>query len=120
VVECKYYNSRVKREQVQVLQMKLQSVGAHKGIIFATKGFQSGAIEFAKCHGIALVEVADGRSSYLVKRKISDTALIPWEMVPEYVSRIVGWVIDGNKRSLVSNDEGRRLRDLVPDVFHKR
>jgi hypothetical protein len=66
-VECKHDKSRVKRDRVQELWAKIQSVGAHKGILFATAGFQSGAIEFAKSHGIALVEIADGRSSYVVK-----------------------------------------------------
>jgi restriction system protein len=116
LVECKHYKSRVKRERVQELWAKIQSVGAHKGILFATAGFQSGAIEFAKSHGIALVEVADGRSSYLVKGKISDMDVIPWHMVPDCIPRIVGWVIDGNNMSRVSVDDGRRLRELVPDV----
>ena len=66
-VECNHDKSRVKRDRVQELWAKIQSVGAHKGILFATAGFQSGAIEFAKSHGIALVEIADGRSSYVVK-----------------------------------------------------
>jgi restriction system protein len=67
LIECKYYKNAVKREQVQALQMKIQSVGAHKGIIFAAKGFQSGATQFAESHGIALVQVMDGRSSYLAR-----------------------------------------------------
>lgn len=116
VVECKYYKDRVKREVVQALWAKVQSVGAHKGIVFATKGFQSGAIEFAKSHGIALVAIADGRSSYLVKSNVSSTGLISWEIVPSYVPRVVGWVIDGNTMSLISNEAGYRLRDLVPDI----
>jgi restriction system protein len=110
----------VKREVVQALWAKVQSVGAHKGIIFATKGFQSGAIEFAKFHGIALVEVVDGRSSYLVKGKISETDLLPWEMVPSDIPRVVGWVIDGKTMSRISNEEDRRLRDFVPDIVPDR
>jgi restriction system protein len=116
LVECKYYKNRVNRERVQALWAKVQSVGAHKGIIFATAGFQSGAIEFAKSHGIALVAVADGRSSYLVKGKISDSDMIPWEIVPDYIPRVVAWVIDGDKMSCVGDNSGRRLRDLVPDL----
>ena len=31
----------------------------HKGILLSTSGFQSGAIQFAKVHGIALIQVYD-------------------------------------------------------------
>jgi restriction system protein len=116
LVECKFHKNRVKREVVQALWTKLQSVGAHKGLIFATSGFQSGAIEFAKSHGIALVAVADGRTSYLVKRKFSDAEPIPWELVPDNIPKVVGWVIDGNRMSSIADNDGRRLRDLVPDL----
>jgi hypothetical protein len=40
-----------------VLEQKLQSTGSQKGMIFSTSPFQSGAIEFATAHGIALVHV---------------------------------------------------------------
>ncbi len=33
-----------------------------------------------------------------------------------YIPRVVGWVIDGNRMTRISNEEGHRLRDLVPDV----
>jgi restriction system protein len=107
LIECKHYKSRVEREKVQALWAKIQSVGAHKGIMFASAGFQSGAVEFANSHGIALVEIADGRSSYLIKGGPFDGELVPWERTPDYISRIVGWKIDGNSISLVSKD--RRL-----------
>jgi restriction system protein len=120
LVECKHYKHRVKREVVQTLLQKMHSTGANKGIIFTTADFQSGAIEFAKSHGIALVKIADGRSSYLVKGGISDTGMIPWEMVPDCIPRVVGWVIDGNTMLRISNEEGRRLRDLVSGVVPNR
>ena len=31
----------------------------HKGILLSTSGFQSGSIQFAKAHGIALIQVYD-------------------------------------------------------------
>ena len=40
LVECKRYSSRVKREVVQLLHQKLQSIGAHKGIVCCTSGLQ--------------------------------------------------------------------------------
>ena len=38
---------------------KIRSLGAHKGIIISTCGFQSGAYEYAKKHGIALLQIVD-------------------------------------------------------------
>jgi len=57
LVECKHHKRPIEREGIQALWAKMQSLGAQKGIMFATSGFQFGAIEFAIVHGIALVEV---------------------------------------------------------------
>lgn len=57
--ECKQYTSPVKRERVELLEGRLKSLGMHKGILLSTSGFQSGAIQFAKAHGIALIQVFD-------------------------------------------------------------
>ena len=62
--ECKRHSSPVKREHVQVLKDKLQSTGAHKGIVVAASGFQRGALEYARIHGIACVRLVDGAWSY--------------------------------------------------------
>ena len=63
--ECKRYTNRVNREKVEVLYSKLQSIGAQKGILISTSDFQSGAIEYAKTHGIALIKVTDYHFEYL-------------------------------------------------------
>lgn len=57
LVECKHHTHPIKREIVQVLNDRLRSVGAHKGIIYSTANFQSGAVEYAVRHGIALIRV---------------------------------------------------------------
>ena len=59
ICECKQYKNRVKRDKVILLADKIRSIGAHKGILLSTSGFQSGAIEYAKKHGIALIQVYD-------------------------------------------------------------
>ena len=55
--ECKCYKDRIKRSTVSELQQKLVSCGANKGIVMAVNGFQQGAIDFAKKHRIALINV---------------------------------------------------------------
>lgn len=57
--ECKQYNSSITREKVVLLKDKLISTGSHKGILLATSDFQSGAIQYAEAHGIALIKVED-------------------------------------------------------------
>ena len=57
--ECKRYKNRVSREKVAVLHRKLESTGANKGVLISTSDFQSGAIEYAMQHGIALLKAED-------------------------------------------------------------
>lgn len=64
LVECKRYSSPVERQVVQILHDKLRTLGAQKGILFSTSGFQKGAIAYAKKHGIAPVQLVDGRATY--------------------------------------------------------
>lgn len=64
VVEAKRHKNPIKRETVQVLHQKLQSVGAHKAVLVSTAPFQQGALDFALVHGIALVTVTEGRFTY--------------------------------------------------------
>ena len=86
LVECKRHKSDIKREVVQVLYDKLRATGAHKGMLFSTSGFQSGAYKFAKEHGIALIRVIEGRYTYVTK-SYGEQAYNPpqWEHIPKYV-----------------------------------
>jgi hypothetical protein len=59
IVECKRYTRPVEREKIVVLADKVRSLGAHKGILISTSGFQRGAAEYAKQHGIALIQIFD-------------------------------------------------------------
>lgn len=61
LIEAKLHKNPIKRELVQVLYQKVQSVGAHKGVMVSTAPYQSGAVVYAKAHGIALVTVTEGR-----------------------------------------------------------
>ena len=76
LVECKKHKNPIKRELVQALHQKQQSLGANKAILVSTSAFQDGAIEFARVHGIALVRLMSGVAMYIQGSKRSD-ALIP-------------------------------------------
>lgn len=57
LIECKKHNSPIKRDVVQIMHSKLSSIGAQKGMIYATTSYQSGAILYAEKHGISLVSI---------------------------------------------------------------
>lgn len=111
LVECKHYNSsnRIKRDTVMTLHAKVQDLGAHKGILFSTSGFQKGALQYARAHGVATVHVQDGASiGYETKELGSAPQRPPW--VPEY--KYVGWLV-------TLTDEGNESRHLVADDYHE-
>jgi restriction system protein len=72
LIECKHYKRSVDRDKVMILNQKLQSTGAHKGMIFTTSKFQRGAVEFAKKHGIALAKLAHSEATYYLKSRLVD------------------------------------------------
>lgn len=59
ILECKKHKRPVQRSVVLELKSKLESIGAQKGIIMSTSGFQTGAIEYAQQHGIGLIQVVE-------------------------------------------------------------
>ncbi len=87
LVECKHYKGPIKREQIQVLNDKIQSVGAHKGIFVTTSFFQSGALLYAKEHGIALITIADGSIQYEARGRnwIDKPVIPPWVERKPYI-----------------------------------
>jgi restriction system protein len=87
LIECKHHKNSIKREVVQVLNDRLRSTGAQKGMIFSTAGFQSGAIEYAKKNGIALVKVEEGKNSYFVRDFYGEVDYPDW--LPEYAFWLV-------------------------------
>jgi len=54
LVECKCYKDRVEVSDVEEFYSKLDDIGAHKGIMFTTVGYEAGAIKVAEGRGIAL------------------------------------------------------------------
>jgi hypothetical protein len=59
IIECKYWNDSVERLHVDALATTVREVGASRGVIFSTKGFQSGAITQAEHESIDLFTVRE-------------------------------------------------------------
>jgi restriction system protein len=114
LIECKHQKHPIKREIVQILHDKIRSTGSQKGMIFATTGFQKGALEYAKDHGIALVQVTSGKYTYEARSKDGLFVVPPWENTPKYCMYLLKSADNGNTiiRSLV-DDSGIILGDLL-------
>jgi hypothetical protein len=59
VTECKFRNQAVERIHVDALATTVREVGADRGVMFSTKGFQSGAITEVQHQGIELFKVRE-------------------------------------------------------------
>ena len=59
VIECKNWNKRLKQESLLAFRAKLEdlSVNHPTGVMVTRGGFQSGAVKYAKAHGILLYEL---------------------------------------------------------------
>ncbi|OQP67235.1 hypothetical protein A3860_02425 [Niastella vici] len=88
LIECKRHSAPIKREIVQVLNDKVRSLGAHKGILFSTSPFQGGAKTYAQEHGIATVQLIEGRFTYVTKAAGEQEFNPPfWANIPKYVGQ---------------------------------
>ena len=59
LIECKHWKNKVKRQQVENLYASMEDLGASKGVIFTTSGYQSGAELYAKAKNIDIYVVRD-------------------------------------------------------------
>ena len=89
LVECKDHMRPVEREDVQVLADKKRAAGAQKAILFATNGFQRGALEYARVHGIALVRVLEGALTYETRSafQAGPPAPPPWANIQTFIGQ---------------------------------
>lgn len=77
LVECKHYKNSISREKVQVLYDKVRAIGAQKGILMSISNFQSGAIDYATKHGIALIQIIESGEQYCARAKLGTIVATP-------------------------------------------
>ncbi len=112
LIECKHHKNPIKREVVQILNDRLRSLGAQKGMIFSTVGFQSGAIEYAIINGIALIKVEDGKNSYLVRDFYGQIEYPDW--LPDYAFWLISKNTDGQESySRIHEKNPKKLLELL-------
>jgi restriction system protein len=91
LIECKDHSRPVEREDVQVLADKTRAASAQKAMLFSTNGFQSGAIEYAASHGIALIRVLEGALTWETRAFHSGPRAVPppWTDIPAFVAQYI-------------------------------
>lgn len=72
IVECKNDSKSIERKVVAELDGKIKSIGANKGILISTSGFQSGARKYAQEHGISLWQLWGNEVRHIVASSSSD------------------------------------------------
>ena len=94
------------RNVVLAHAMKLQYIAAHKGMIFATSGFQRGAIEAAMEAGIATITFEDGNARYRTRSMGPHHEPPDWIPSPTYAAYLMS-ATDATTISLsrVSSDD---------------
>lgn len=92
VVECKMYKNPINRGIVQKLYSTIQSIGAHKGIIVSTSNFQSGALLYARQHGIALIQMTEAGTEYYERafNTVMNHPFVPFNGSNPYIGVKIG------------------------------
>jgi hypothetical protein len=57
VIECKFWNRNIPKERVMTLKAIVEDIGADRGILISSKGFQAGAISAAQNSNITLTNL---------------------------------------------------------------
>ena len=132
IIECKRHTRPVTRDLVLALHAKVQALGAHKGMLFSTSGFQRGAVSYARKHGIALVKLNDeeeeGSNSfvaycieppdwYMSARKALVTTVAPGLIdfkLPDYDQSVICVLRSAPKPStIIGSENPRAFREWV-------
>jgi hypothetical protein len=105
--ECKNYTSEVPVDDVEEFHSKMVQVGAHKGTMVTRVGFQTGALNFAKSHGIGLMTL--NKRELIVLAMSAAPAEVPPEIFSDYCMYTSGLVAEGPALYLTIGYELERL-----------
>lgn len=133
IVECKKQSRSVEREIVAALDRKLQSIGAQKGILISTAGFQKGAVLYAEKHGIALWQVCDNfirhisatadRDEYferikfqlLIEQYLPNHFMMEWDCAADYPYT---QIYPTDEMYIEARKKARENYRALPNIYH--
>lgn len=113
ICECKRHSNPIKRETVQILKDRRDSIGAQKGILVSTAPFQSGAEAYARINRIALIQVSHGSLAYITNNATGQLPAIPNDADP-YVGMFDFEMASGSTVHVaVSSDKSYFLEEFL-------
>lgn len=107
VVECKLWNRKIGKREMQAFHFTIKDIGANKGIFVTSTGFQLGAIEIAKKNGIALVKVTNEHPIFEVQHNFTGG------FKEKITSLLLGRKVNFSKSVYLTGtvDSGMRIKD---------
>jgi hypothetical protein len=106
LVECKCYAHSVQVDDVEEFHSKIDDIGAHKGIMVTTVGFQEGAVKTARGRGIALALLTKERQHGELRYVVNSVA------PPKRMSTNEGFWQGNFRGPLDSYDGGFRFENI--------
>lgn len=101
VVECKHYGHKVRVDDVEEFHSKLDDIGAQKGILVSTKGFQAGAVKTATGRRIALAVLTKDAQPREIRYVVNRAGSVPPDVKPPTEE-----FFQGNIRGLIGETSG--------------
>lgn len=111
IVECKCYSKRVEVSDVEEFHSKLDDIGAHKGIIFTTVGYEAGAKKVAEGRGIALLVLGENQAAGAIRIERKSAAR------PPESDMLQGVFFPHGERPEDSNTAGIQVKS-ADELFH--
>ena len=127
IVECKQYKGKVGINDLLEFRSRIDDLRAQKGLFVTTKGFQSGAIEYAEANGIALL-IAKGTQHRDIRYSLK--RIPPLERCQSQIQALVESFSNLNQglRSRLSTNRSRAMVsvqyqgvviELAPNELHR-
>ena len=125
LIECKKYKRAIERDEVIILKSKLDSSGSHKGIMISTSAFQTGAVKYAKAHGIALIQIIEESVLHITASLYQDNPIMARmkqefrNRLPKYSSMLWDYEYDMPFKTIYPTEEMKeKARNEVKELFH--
>lgn len=119
LVECKHYGHQVPVDDVEEFHSKLDDIGAQKGILVTTVGFQEGAIKAATGRRIALALLTSESQPGEIKYVVHSAGPLAQTRRPtstEFFQGNVKGLISDVRGGLRFEDFGQLLGMLIADA----
>ncbi len=127
-IECKDWKNPIPAEEVRVFSTKIDNLNNVAGVMISTSGYQAGAIDFAKRHGIILMEEKDLPAFNIILADKIKVTFLPdektigqpfWTLMEIRNGEVTGTYIDfggdGGIPLLVSKKTAEEVLNRLPD-----